>query len=90
MPRENGTGPFGQGPRTGRGFGRGRDFGGGRGQGIGFGSIGRKSTLGGMVFTIASMLIGNWLDKKFFRKKDNLEKSNFRNEIEQKKRSKIV
>ena len=26
MPRRDGTGPFGQGPRTGRGLGQGRNF----------------------------------------------------------------
>ncbi len=86
MPGGNGTGPFGQGPRTGRGFGRGRGFGGGRGQGIGFGSFGQKSTFGGMIFAFASMLIGSWLDKKFLRKRDNIEKNNYKNEIRQEKR----
>ena len=35
MPRGDGTGPFGQGPGTGRGMGRGggQGFGGGKGQG---------------------------------------------------------
>ncbi len=39
MPRGDGTGPFGQGPRTGRGLGRGgRAMGGGR---AGAGPVGR-------------------------------------------------
>jgi len=45
MPRLNGTGPMGQGPRTGRGlgpcgggYGYGRGYGRGRGRGFGFGN----------------------------------------------------
>ena len=41
-------------------------------QGLGLGTgrgKGRKATLGGTLFAFASMLVGNWLDKKLSRKK---------------------
>ena len=41
-------------------------------QGLGLGTgrgKGKKSTLGGTIFAFASMLIGNWMDKKLSRKK---------------------
>ncbi|MCK4556187.1 MAG: DUF5320 domain-containing protein, partial [Candidatus Aminicenantes bacterium] len=56
MPRGNGTGPQGAGPGTGRGEGR--------RSGFSTNSSFQKSTLGGTIFAFASMLIGNWLDKK--------------------------
>jgi hypothetical protein len=40
----------------------------GLGPGTGRGK-GRKSTLGGTLFAFASMLVGNWLEKKLSRKK---------------------
>lgn len=40
----------------------------GLGPGTGRGK-GRKSTLRGTIFAFASMLIGNWMDKKLSRKK---------------------
>jgi len=40
----------------------------GLGPGTGRGK-GKKSTLGGTIFAFASMLIGNWMDKKLSRKK---------------------
>lgn len=50
-------------------FGAGRgQKGGGRGK-FGTNSIFQKSTLGGTLFAFASMLIGNWLDKKLSQKK---------------------
>lgn len=36
---------------------------------FGINSIFQKSTLGGTFFAFASMLIGNWLDKKLSQKK---------------------
>jgi hypothetical protein len=60
MPRGDGTGPQGQGPGTGRGGGR-REF--------GANSSFQKSTLGGTIFAFASLLIGNWLDKKLSQRK---------------------
>jgi hypothetical protein len=60
MPRGDGTGPQGLGPGTGRGKGRGE---------FGLKSPFQKSTLGGTIFAFASMIIGNWLDKKLSRKK---------------------
>lgn len=57
MPRGDGTGPQGQ--------GRGR---GARGE-FDTGSFFQKSTLGGAIFAFASMLIGNWLDKKLSPRK---------------------
>jgi len=41
-------------------------------QGLGPGTgrwKGKKSTLGGTLFAFASLLVGNWLDKKLSRKK---------------------
>jgi len=61
MPRGDGTGPQGMGPGTGRQ--KGRDI------GTGMNSTFRKSTLGGTIFAFASLLIGNWLDKKLSQKK---------------------
>ena len=69
MPEGDGTGPSGQGPGTGRGMGRGRrDTGSGRNE-LNSGFISQKSTLGGTLFAFASMLFGNWLDKKISQKK---------------------
>jgi hypothetical protein len=62
MPRGDGTGPRGLGPGTGRGKG-------GRSE-SGTNSPFQKSTLGGTLFAFASMLIGNWLDKKLAHKKE--------------------
>jgi hypothetical protein len=62
MPRGDGTGPHGLGPGTGRGKGGRSEF--------GTNSRFQKSTLGGTLFAFASMLIGNWLDKKLARKKE--------------------
>ncbi len=61
MPRGDGTGPHGQGPGTGRRGGGRRDF--------GADSPFQKSTLGGTIFAFASLLIGNWLDKKLSQRK---------------------
>jgi len=59
-------------PRTEKmdsGFGAGRSQKrGGRGE-FGGNSLFQKSTLGGAIFAFASMLIGNWLDKKLSQKK---------------------
>ena len=66
MPRGDGTGPTGIGPGTGRGKGR-------KGE-MGTNSPLQKSTLGGTLFAFASMLIGNWLDRKL-SKKQNKDKS---------------
>ena len=60
MPRGDGTGPQGLGPGTGQGKGRGES---------GIKSPFQKSTLGGTLFTFASMLIGSWLDKRLSQKK---------------------
>ena len=60
MPRGDGTGPQGLGPGTGRGRGR---------NGFSINSPYQKSTLGGTLFALASLLVGNWLDKKLSRKK---------------------
>lgn len=68
MPGGDGTGPLGEGPGTGRGRGTGRGGRGGRGE-FDTGSFFQKSTLGGAIFAFASMLIGNWLDKKLSQKK---------------------
>jgi len=62
MPRGEGTGSQGLG--SGRGQKR-----------IGRSEFGRnypfqKATLGGTLFAFASMLIGNWLDKKLSKKKE--------------------
>jgi hypothetical protein len=62
MPEGDGTGPRGLGPGTGRGKGGRSEF--------GTNSPFQKSTLGGTLFAFASMLIGNWLDKKFSQKKE--------------------
>jgi hypothetical protein len=61
MPRGDGTGPQGLGPGTGQGKG-------GRSE-SGTNSSSQKSTLGGTLFAFASMLIGNWLDKKLSQRK---------------------
>ncbi len=61
MPRGDGTGPQGLGPGTGQGKGGRSEF--------GTNSSFQKSTLGGTLFAFASMLIGNWLDKKLSQKK---------------------
>jgi len=61
MPRGDGTGPDGLGPGTGRGKGGRSEF--------GANSSFQKSTLGGTLFAFASMLIGNWLDKKLSKRK---------------------
>ncbi|MFC2165436.1 DUF5320 domain-containing protein [Acidobacteriota bacterium] len=60
MPRGNGTGPQGLGAGTGRRKARSES---------GLNSPFQKSTLGGTLFAFASMLIGNWLDKKLSQKK---------------------
>ncbi len=60
MPRGDGTGPRGLGPKTGKGKGRSE---------FGMNSSFQKSTLGGTLFAFASMLFGNWLDKKLARRK---------------------
>jgi len=60
MPRGDGTGPQGLGPGTGRRKGRSE---------FGINLPFQKSNLGGTLFAFASMLIGNWLDKKLFQKK---------------------
>lgn len=60
MPRGNGSGPQGLGPGTGRGKGRSE---------FGLKSAFQKSTLGGTLFAFASMVFGNWLDKKLSQKK---------------------
>lgn len=58
-----------------RADGMGGGSGGGRGQKRGgkgafsTSSIFQKSTLGGALFAFASMLIGNWVDKKLSQKK---------------------
>jgi hypothetical protein len=62
MPRGDGTGPHGLGPGTGQGKGGRSEF--------GTNSSFQKSTLGGTLFAFASMLIGNWLDKKLAKRKD--------------------
>lgn len=61
MPRGDGTGPHGLGPGTDRGKAGRNEF--------GANSSFQKSTLGGTLFAFASMLIGNWLDKKLSQKK---------------------
>ncbi|TET70559.1 MAG: hypothetical protein E3J44_05890 [Candidatus Aminicenantes bacterium] len=61
MPRGDGTGPHGLGPGTGQGKRGTSEF--------GTNSSFQKSTLGGTLFAFASMLIGNWLDKKLSQKK---------------------
>jgi hypothetical protein len=61
MPRGDGTGPDGLGPGTGRGKGGRSEF--------GTNSSFQKSTLGGTLFAFASILIGNWLDKKLSQRK---------------------
>ena len=61
MPRGDGTGPQGLGPGTGRGKGGRSEF--------GTNSSFQKSNLGGTLFAFASMLIGNWLDKKLSQRK---------------------
>lgn len=66
MPRGDGTGPTGMGPGTGRGKGR-------KGE-MGMNSPFQKSTLGATLFAFASMLMGNWLDKKLSQKR-NKDKS---------------
>jgi hypothetical protein len=60
MPGGNGTGPQGLGPGTGRRKDRSE---------LGINPPFQKSTLGGTLFAFASMLTGNWLDKKLFQKK---------------------
>jgi len=62
MPRGNGTGPQGLGPGTGQKKGR---------SGGNVNSVFRKSTLGGTLFAFASMLVGNWLDKKLAQRKSS-------------------
>jgi hypothetical protein len=61
MPRGDGTGPQGLGPGTGRK--KGRDV------GSSTNSPFQKSTLGGTLFAFASLIIGNWLDKKLAQRK---------------------
>jgi hypothetical protein len=60
MPRGDGTGPQGLGPGTGRKSSR---------SGFSINSPYQKSSLGGILFAFASMLIGNWLDKKLSQRK---------------------
>jgi len=60
MPQGNGTGPQGLGAGTGRRKGRSES---------GINSPFQKSTLGGTLFAFATMIIGNWLDKKLSQKK---------------------
>lgn len=55
--------------RRGSGFGAGKGYRGGRG-GLGTHSFFQKSTFGGTFFAFASMLIGNWLDKKLSQRKE--------------------
>ncbi len=51
-------------------FGEGRgQRGGGRGK-FGTNSLFQKSTLGGTLFAFASMLFGNWLDKRLSQRKE--------------------
>ena len=64
MPRGDGTGPQGFGPGTGQGKGRSES---------GISSPFNKSTLGGTLFAFASMLIGNWLDKRLSQKRTHAE-----------------
>lgn len=61
MPRGNGTGPQG----SGRGGGQRR----GQKSGFGIDSPFQKSSIGATIFAFASMLIGNWLDKKLLKRK---------------------
>lgn len=61
MPRAEGMG-------GGTGTGRGQKRGGGGESGRY--SLFQKSTLGGTLFVFASMLIGNWLDKKLSQRKE--------------------
>ena len=61
MPGGDGTGPQGLGPGTGRK--KGSDI------GSGTNSAFQKSTFGGTIFAFASLLFGNWLDKKLSQKK---------------------
>jgi len=63
MPEGDGTGPQGLGPGTGRRKG-GKST-------LSTNSPFQKSTMGGALFAFASMLIGNWLDKKFSQRKTN-------------------
>ena len=60
MPRGDGTGPQGLGPGTGQRKGK---------SGFGTNSSFQKSTLGGTFFAFASMLFGNWLDKRLSQKR---------------------
>lgn len=55
---------------TGGGLGTGRGQRRGRRTEFGTHSVFQKSTLGGTLFAFASMLIGNWLDKKLSQKKE--------------------
>lgn len=59
MPGRDGTGPQGLGPGTGQGKGRSES---------GINSSVQKSTLGGTIFAFASLIFGNWLDKKLSKK----------------------
>jgi len=61
MPRGDGTGPKDSG--QGRGQRRGQK------SGFGIDSPFQRSSLGATIFTFASMLIGNWLDKKLSKRK---------------------
>ena len=61
MPRGNGTGPQG----SGRGGGQGRA----QKSVSGIDSPFQKSSIGATIFAFASMLIGNWLDKKLSKRK---------------------
>jgi hypothetical protein len=78
MPRGDGTGPQGLGPGTGRRIGRSKS---------GINSSFQKSTLGGTLFAFASMLIGNWLDKRLSQRKKT-DKSN-QDESNEKKKNEI-
>ena len=51
-------------------FEAGKGQGGGRRGKFGTNFLFQKSTLGGTLFAFASMLIGNWLDKKLFQRKE--------------------
>jgi hypothetical protein len=58
---------------TGGGLSAGRGQRRGRRSEFGTHSVFQKSTLGGTLFAFASMLIGNWLDKKLSKRKEKKE-----------------
>ena len=71
MPRGDGTGPQGLGPGTGQGKGR---------NDLRFNSPYQRSSLGGALFALASVVIGNWLDKKLTQR---AERKKYGNETEE-------